>query len=41
MLKLFSSRHGERDFETQEVEIHIGTQGLVQVTGFPVAGLPV
>jgi anaerobic ribonucleoside-triphosphate reductase activating protein len=41
MLKLFSSRQGERDFETQEVEIHIGTQGLVQVTGFPVAGLPV
>ncbi len=40
-LKLFSSRHGEQDFEPQEVEIHIGAQGLVQVTGFPLAGLPV
>jgi len=40
-LTLFSSRYCERDFEPQEVEIHIGAQGLVQVTGFPLAGLPV
>lgn len=40
-LMLFSSRYGEQDFEPQEVEIHIGAQGLVQVTGFPLAGSPV
>jgi anaerobic ribonucleoside-triphosphate reductase activating protein len=40
-LTLFSSRYREQDFEPQEVEIHIGAQGLVQVTGFPSAGLPV
>lgn len=40
-LTLFSSRYREQDFELQEVEIHIGAQGLVQVTGFPLAGLPV
>jgi anaerobic ribonucleoside-triphosphate reductase activating protein len=40
-LTLFSSRYREQDFEPQEVEIHIGAEGLVQVTGFPLAGLPV
>jgi anaerobic ribonucleoside-triphosphate reductase activating protein len=40
-LTLFSSRYGEQDFEPQEVEIHIEAQGLVRVTGFPLAGLPV
>lgn len=40
-LRLFSSRYREQDFEQQEIEIHIGEQGLVQVTGFPLAGLPV
>jgi anaerobic ribonucleoside-triphosphate reductase activating protein len=40
-LTLFSRRYREQDFEPQEVEIHLGVQGLVQVTGFPVAGLPV
>jgi anaerobic ribonucleoside-triphosphate reductase activating protein len=40
-LVLFSDRYRERDFEQQEVEIHIGAQGFVQVTGFPLAGLPV
>lgn len=40
-LKLFSDRYREEDFEPQEVEIQIGEQGLVQVTGFPVGGLPV
>jgi anaerobic ribonucleoside-triphosphate reductase activating protein len=40
-LRLFSRRYREQDFAPQEVEIQIGTQGLVQVTGFPLAGLPV
>lgn len=40
-LTLLSSRYREQDFEPQEVEIHIGSQGLVQVTGFPLAGPPV
>ena len=39
-LRLFSLRYREQDFAAQEVEIQIGTQGLVQVTGFPLAGLP-
>ena len=40
-LVLLSGRYRERDFEPQEVEIHIGSQGGVQVTGFPTAGIPV
>ena len=40
-LKLFSDRYREQDFEPQEIEVHIGESGLVQVTGFPVAGAPV
>lgn len=40
-LVLFSDRYSEHDFEPQEVEVHIGAHGLVQVTGFPVTGLPV
>jgi anaerobic ribonucleoside-triphosphate reductase activating protein len=40
-LRLFSRRYREQEFAPQEFEIQIGTQGLVQVTGFPVAGLPV
>jgi anaerobic ribonucleoside-triphosphate reductase activating protein len=39
-LTLFSERYEERDFEPQEVEIHIDAQGFVQVTGFPTAGVP-
>jgi anaerobic ribonucleoside-triphosphate reductase activating protein len=39
-LTLFSERYEERDFEPQEVEIHIDTQGFVQVTGFPTGGIP-
>ena len=39
-LLLVSGRYGEGDFEPQEVEIHIGVQGRVQVTGFPTAGIP-
>jgi anaerobic ribonucleoside-triphosphate reductase activating protein len=40
-LLLFTDRYREHDFAPQEVEVHIEPQGLVQVTGFPVAGLPV
>ncbi len=40
-VKLFSDRYQEQDFEPQEIEVHIGESGLVQVTGFPVAGAPV
>ena len=40
-LEIFSDRYGEKDFEPQEVEVHIGESGLVQVTGFPIAGPPV
>lgn len=40
-LKLLSDRYREQDFEPQEIEVHIGESGLVQVTGFPVAGNPV
>lgn len=40
-LVLFSDRYREHDFEPQETEVHIGESGLVQVTGFPVAGAPV
>ncbi len=39
-LVLFSGRYSEQEFESQEVEIHIDTQGSVQVTGFPIAGIP-
>jgi anaerobic ribonucleoside-triphosphate reductase activating protein len=40
-LALFSDSYREQDFEPQEVEVHIGESGLVQVTGFPLAGPPV
>jgi anaerobic ribonucleoside-triphosphate reductase activating protein len=40
-LMFLSGRYREPDFEPQEVEIHIGSQGVVQVTGFPTAGIPV
>lgn len=40
-LELYSNRYREQDFEPQEMEVHIGESGLVQVTGFPVAGAPV
>jgi anaerobic ribonucleoside-triphosphate reductase activating protein len=39
-LMLLSGRYREPDFQPQEVEIHIGLQGVVQVTGFPTAGIP-
>ena len=40
-LALFSGRYREADFGPQEVEIQIGSQGAVQVTGFPSLGIPV
>ena len=39
-LTLFSECYRETDFEPQEVEIHIDMQGSVQVTGFPIVGIP-
>ena len=39
-LALFSERYREPEFEPQQVEVHIDTQGTVQVTGFPIAGIP-
>jgi anaerobic ribonucleoside-triphosphate reductase activating protein len=40
-LVLFSSRYAEPDFAPQEVEIGIGANGLVQLTGFPISGVPI
>ena len=40
-LALFSGRYRDGDFGPQEVEVHVDAQGTVQVTGFPIAGLPV
>jgi anaerobic ribonucleoside-triphosphate reductase activating protein len=40
-LRLFSGRYREEHFTPLEFEVHIETQGLAQVTGFPLAGLPV
>ena len=40
-LRLFTPRHTEADFDTtHEVEVTIEPAGLVQITGFPTAGLP-
>jgi anaerobic ribonucleoside-triphosphate reductase activating protein len=40
-LRLFSGRYREEHFKPLEFEVHIEVQGLVQITGFPLAGLPV
>ena len=40
-LRLFSGRYREEHFQPLEFEVHIEAQGLVQITGFPLAGLPV
>lgn len=40
-LRLLSTRYSEGDFEGPEVEVHFDSAGLVQVTGFPLLGLPV
>ena len=39
-LRLFSDRHSEDQFNSLEVEVHIEPQGLTQITGFPLSGLP-
>jgi hypothetical protein len=41
VLQLFSGRYCEEHFKPLEFEVHIEAQGLVQITGFPLAGLPV
>jgi len=41
VLRLFSDRYREVHFKPLEFEVHIEAQGLVQITGFPLAGLPV
>ena len=41
VLRLFSDRYREEHFKALEFEVHIEAQGLVQITGFPLAGLPV
>jgi len=41
VLRLFSDRYREEHFTPLEFEVHIEAQGLVRITGFPLAGLPV
>ena len=41
VLRLFSDRYREEHFKALEFEVHIEAHGLVQITGFPLAGLPV
>ncbi len=40
ILRLFSGRYREEDFQPQECEVQITQDGLVQITGFPLAGSP-
>ena len=40
-LRLFGDRYAKHHFKPLEFEVHIEAQGLVQITGFPLAGLPV
>ena len=41
VLWLFSDRYREEHFKPLEFEVNIESAGLVQITGFPLAGLPV
>lgn len=41
VLLLLGDRYCEEQFQPLEFEVHIEAQGLVQITGFPLAGLPV
>jgi hypothetical protein len=41
VLRLFSDRYREEHFKPLEFEVHIESEGLVQITGFPLSGLPV
>ena len=40
VLRLFSDRYREEHFKPLEFEVHIEAQGLTQITGFPLVGLP-
>ena len=40
VLRLFSDRYREEHFTPLEFEVHIEAQGLTQITGFPIVGLP-
>jgi len=40
-LWLFGDRYRQEHFKPLEFEVNIEAQGLVQITGFPLAGLPV
>ena len=40
VLRLYSDRYSRDDFGPQELEVVIAEDGLVQITGFPVLGLP-
>ena len=40
-LRLFSDRYSEEQFQPLEFEVHIESQGVIQITGFPLSGLPV
>ncbi len=41
VLRLFSERYREEHFKPLEFEVNIESAGWVQITGFPLAGLPV
>ena len=41
VLRPFSGRYREEHFKPLEFEVNIESAGLVQITGFPLAGLPV
>ena len=41
VLRLFSDRYREEHFKPLEFEVNIESAGWVQITGFPLAGLPV
>ena len=40
VLRLFNDRYCEDHFKPLEFEVHIEAQGLTQITGFPLVGLP-
>ncbi len=40
VLRLFSDCYREEHFNPLEFEVHIEAQGLTQITGFPLVGLP-
>jgi anaerobic ribonucleoside-triphosphate reductase activating protein len=40
-LELFSDRYSEEEFRPQEVEVQIDSHGTVQISGFPIAGMPI